>query len=130
MLPDRGVEPAVRLYAVIVRPLLALRLFLRRRERRYAVQVLGILHHEPACGLRQRHDVVALSEKMHPFAVEDLQHLVSGRHVGGIEEGLARDPYQPPIEDSLSEPIAASLPFVPVVDPQRSFENRLAMSLG
>ena len=130
MLPDRGVEAAVRLYAVIVRPLLAPRLLPGRRERRYAFPVLRILHHEPVCGLRQRHDVVALSEKMHPFAVEDLQHLVIGRHVVGVQEGLARDRYQLRIEDALSDPIGAPVAFVPVVGPQHSFENRLELSLG
>ena len=63
--------------------------------------VLRVLHDEPFRGLRERDDVVALSEKMHPFAVEDLQHLVIGRHVVGFQEGLARDRHQLPIEDSL-----------------------------
>ncbi len=130
MLPDRGVKGAIRLYAVIVRPLLATRLLLGRCERRYAFPVLRILHHEPFRGLRERDDVVALSEKMHPFAVEDLQHLVIGRHVVGFQEGLARDRRQLPIEDSLSDAIGAPVPFVPVVRPQHSFENRLELSLG
>ena len=130
VLPDRGVKGAIRLDAVIVRPLLATRLLLGRRERRYAFPVLRILHHEPFRGLRERDDVVALSEKMHPFAVEDLQHLVIGRHVVGFQEGLARDRHQLRIEDSLSDPIGAPVPFVPVVRPQHSFENRLELSLG
>ena len=130
MLPDRGVEAAIRLHAVIVRPLLARWLLRGRRERRYAFPVLRILHDEPVGGLRQRHDVVALSEKMHPFAVEDLQHLVIGRHVIGVQEGLARDRYQLRIEDALSDPIGAPVSFVPVVGPQHSFENRLELRLG
>ena len=74
---------AIRLNAVIMRPFLAPRLLLGRRERRYAISVLRILHHEPFRGFRKGDDVVTLSEKMHPFAVEDLQHLVIGRHVVG-----------------------------------------------
>jgi hypothetical protein len=130
VLPDRGMEAAVRLYAVIVRPLLTPRLLPGRRERRYAFPVLRILHHEPVCGLRQCHYMVALSEKMHPIAVEDLQHFEIGRHVVGVQEGLARDRYQLPIKDSFSDPIGAPVAFVPVVGPQHSFENRLELSLG
>ena len=74
--------------------------------------------------------MVALSEKMHPFAVEDLQHLVIGRHVVGVQEGLARDRYQLRIEDALSDPIGAPVAFVPVVGPQHPFENRLELRLG
>jgi hypothetical protein len=124
------VKGAIRLDAVIMRPLLAPRLLLGRRERRYAFPVLRILHHEPFRGLREGDDVVTLSEKMHPFAVEDLQHLLIGRHVVGFQEGLARDRYQLPIEDSLSDAIGAPVPFVAVVRPQHSFENRLELSLG
>ena len=67
---------------------------------------------------------------MHPFAVEDLQHLVIGRHVVGFQEGLARDRYQLAVEDSLFDALGTPVPFVPVVHPQHSFENRLELSFG
>jgi len=123
-------EAALWLYAVIVRPVLAPWLLSGRRERRYTFPALRILHDEPIVGLGQCHDVVALSEKMHAFAVEDLQHLVIGRHVVGVPEGLARDRYQLRIEEGLSDPIGAPVAFVSVVSPQHSFENRLELSFG
>ena len=130
VLPDRGVKGAVRLYAVIMRPLLAKRLLLGRRERRYSFPVLRILDDEPFRGLRERDHVVALSEKMHPFAVEDPQHLVIGRHIVGFQKGLACDRHQHRIEDIQSDPIGAPVAFVPMVGPQHAFENRLELRLG
>jgi hypothetical protein len=130
VLPDRVVKGAILLDAVVVRPLLATRLLMGWRERRYAFLVLCILHHEPVRRLRERDDVIALSEKIHPFAIEDLQHLAIGRHVVGFQEGCARDRYEIRIEDSLSDAIGAPMPFVAVIRPQHSFENRLELSLG
>src|SRR4029453_15748141 len=72
VLPDRGVERAIRQYAVILRPLLATRLLAWWRERWDAFPALRILHHEPVCGFHERDDVIALSEKRHPCAVENL----------------------------------------------------------
>jgi hypothetical protein len=55
---------------------------------------------------------------------------VIGRHVVGVPEGFARDRYQLPIEEALSDPIRVPVIFVPVVGPERSIENRSELSLG
>ena len=123
-------EAALRLHAVIVGPILARWLLRGRRERRYIFPVLRILHDEPVSGLDQRHDVVALSEKMHAFGVEGLQHLVIGRHVIGVQEGLAGDRYQHRVEKALADPIGSPVSFVLVVDPQHPLENRLEWRLS
>jgi hypothetical protein len=130
VLPDRGMEASIRLYAVIVRPFLARGLLPRRCERRDAFPVLRIFDNEAVRGVCQRDDVVTLSEKMHRFAVENLQHFAIGRHVVGVQERLARDRYQLGIKDSLTDPIGVPAAFVPMIGPQHSFENRLALSLG
>ena len=62
---------AVWLYAVIMRPFLTRWLLVRRCERWYLFPVLHVLDDEPFRGFRERDHVVALSEKMHSFAVED-----------------------------------------------------------
>ena len=54
VLPDRGVKGAIRLHAVIVRPILARWLLRGRRERRYIFPVFRILHDEPVRGLDER----------------------------------------------------------------------------
>jgi len=59
-----------------------------------------------------------------------LQHLVIGRHVISVPEGLARDRDQRLIEESLADPVSAPVAFVPVVPPQRPLENRLDLRLG
>jgi len=63
-------------------------------------------------------------------AVDNLQHLAIGRHVVGVQKLRARNWCQFTVEDSLSNPIGAPVPFVPVVGPQRSIENCLELSLG
>src|SRR4030095_13179277 len=110
-------EAAVRLYTVIVRPLFPPGLLLWRCERRDTVPVLRVLHHESVGGFGQRHHVITLSEKMQIVAMEALQHLGSGRHVVGVQEGRASDRYQLRIEEALSDPTSAPVAFVPVVGP-------------
>ena len=112
-----------------MRPL-ALRLHPRRRERRNAFLALRILHHEPVRGLRQRHDVVALSEKTQPAAVQELEHLAIIGQVVGVEKRRARDGYQLGIEDAVPDPVGTSVTLVAVIGSQHAFENRLESRFG
>ena len=91
VLPDRGVKGAVRLYAVIVRPILGRWLLAGRCERRYFFPVLHILDDEPVRGLRECDHVVALPEQMQPVAVENLEEFVIGRQIVRLQKGLACD---------------------------------------